>query len=79
MAAILFALALTTAQIPLTPVPQQVTFDGKDVFRLSPTDPIVLPDAQAAQRDMTVELIRGASGFDLPVVTAGAQRRLFRP
>jgi len=75
MAAILFALALTTAQIPLTPVPQQVTFDGKDVFRLSPTDPIVLPDAQAAQRDMTVELIRGASGFDLPVVTAGAQRR----
>lgn len=75
MAALLLALALTAAQIPLTPVPQQVTFDGKDVFRLSPADPIVVPDARTAHRDTTVALIRGASGFDLPVVTADSQRR----
>ncbi len=75
MAPVVIVLLLTGAQLQLTPVPREVIFDGKDVFRLSPTDPIVMPDAQTAQRDTAVALIRGASGFDLPVVTADSQRR----
>ena len=70
MAPFLVALALTAAQLPLTPVPQRVELDEKRVFRLSPVDPIVLADDRVAERDTAVGLIRSASGFELPVATA---------
>ncbi|MGI6458778.1 MAG: glycoside hydrolase family 20 zincin-like fold domain-containing protein [Candidatus Hydrogenedentales bacterium] len=75
MASVVIVLLLAGAQLHLTPVPQEVVFDGKNVFRLSPTDPIVMSDAQTAQRDTAVALIRSATGFELPLVTADPQRR----
>lgn len=78
MASVLIVLMLAAGQIPLIPVPQEVTFEGKDVFRLSPTDPIVVSDARAGERDTAVALIRRASGFDLPVISADSQRREVR-
>ncbi|MFO7973265.1 MAG: glycoside hydrolase family 20 zincin-like fold domain-containing protein, partial [Candidatus Hydrogenedentota bacterium] len=75
MAAVLSVLMLASAQIPLTPVPQEVTFEGKSTFRLSPTDPIIVPTTRIAERDTAVALIRRASGFDLPVVTTDSHRR----
>nr|HPJ99234.1 glycoside hydrolase family 20 zincin-like fold domain-containing protein [Candidatus Hydrogenedentota bacterium] len=75
MVSVVLVLLLAGAQLQLTPVPQEVVFDGKNVFRLSPADPIVMSDAQTAQRDTAVALIRSATGFELPLVTADLQPR----
>ena len=75
MAPVLISILLTAAQMTLAPVPREVSVDGRDVFRLSPLDPIVVPDSRTAERDTAVALLRKASGFDLPVVTADRHRR----
>ena len=64
------ALLLLVASLELSPIPQSITLDGRDVFRLTPATPVVIADDAGQDIRIGLQKLFDIVGYELPVYRA---------
>ncbi len=67
-------LLLLLSSLELSPIPQSITLDGKDVFRLTPTTPVIVADDAGQDIRIGLRMLFEIIGYELPVYRASSFR-----